>query len=457
MAVDGHLVELLACPRCDQPLADAGDDGLNCPGCRTAFPLLDGVPWLFADPDNALAEWRERLNFSLASIRRDGELAAAALRDGSPADPTRRRLSARAEACRACAVEIEELLAPLALAAGAASYETYLALRTRLPTEVSLTGYEANLHRDWCWGEEENRLSRDAVLAGLAGETPRRLLVLGAGAGRLAYDVHMALDDALTVALDFNPLLVLAAARICRGHPVAMHEFPMAPRRLEDAAIARELSAPAPARAGLEFLLASALRPPFRDGAFDAVLTPWLVDVLDEDLRVQAARWNRLLADGGRWVWFGSAAFRSPSPAACYSLEEALEIIAESGFGEPDVSETEIPYMANPASRHARRERVVTVVATKAADAARPARHVALPDWIVTGKEPVPALESFRVQAMSTRIHAFIMGMIDGKRSIRDMAALLEKQRLMTREEGEAAVRGFLIKMYEESRRTTGL
>ena len=57
---------------------------------------------------------------------------------------------------------------------------------------------------------------------------------------------------------------------------------------------------------------------------------------------------------------------------------------------------------------------------------------------------------------MSTRIHAFIMAMIDGKRSIGDMAGLLEEQRLMPREEGEAAVRNFLIRMYEDSERYSG-
>ena len=67
-----------------------------------------------------------------------------------------------------------------------------------------------------------------------------------------------------------------------------------------------------------------------------------------------------------------------------------------------------------------------------------PARHRALPDWIVTGKEPVPLSPAFRTQAMSTQVYAFIMSLIDGKRSIQDMAVVLEKQQLMTRVEAEA-------------------
>ncbi|WP_405224091.1 hypothetical protein [Lentisalinibacter sediminis] len=452
MAWDAALLSLLACPRCDRSLETDGDS-LRCPGCSTGFPSLAGVPWLFADPDNALAEWRQRFDFALADIAKDKQAAAAALGEGGLLASTEHRLRHQVAAWRAHAEELKSLLAPLGAGASEATYETHLALRTRLPTEVGLTAYYANIHRDWAWGDEENRQSLEAVVGALGGQAPGRLLVLGAGAGRLAYDLHQTLAPELTAALDFNPLLVLAAAKLCAGETVSLHEFPIAPRRVDDVAVARELAAPEAALPGLQHVLASALRPPFRAGAFDTVVTPWLVDVLPEDLAVQAARWNRLLPTGGRWVWFGSAAFRTPSPAANYSLEEALEIIAMAGFGEPTVTEREIPYMDSPLSRHGRREQVVTVIAEKTAEAARPPRHKALPDWLVVGSEPVPALENFRMQAVSTRVHAFIMSMIDGRRSIADMAKLMEEKRLMTRAEAENAIRGFFIRMYEDSQR----
>jgi hypothetical protein len=52
---------------------------------------------------------------------------------------------------------------------------------------------------------------------------------------------------------------------------------------------------------------------------------------------------------------------------------------------------------------------------------------------------------------MTTRMHAFIMSLIDGKRSLKDMARVLEEQRLMSRQEAETALRGFLVKMYDEA------
>ena len=103
-----------------------------------------------------------------------------------------------------------------------------------------------------------------------------------------------------------------------------------------------------------------------------------------------------------------------------------------------------------PASRHGRTEIVVTFAALKIKDAAAVPRHTALPEWLVRNSEPVPLLPMFQSQALSTRVHAFVMAMIDGRRSIKDMAALMEDQRLMSRAEAEPVIRQFLIKMYDQ-------
>ena len=86
----------------------------------------------------------------------------------------------------------------------------------------------------------------------------------------------------------------------------------------------------------------------------------------------------------------------------------------------------------------------------------KPERSRALPDWIVTGKEAVPLTPSFRQQAMTTQIYSFIMSLIDGKRTIKDMAVILENQKLMEKDEAEASIRSFMTKMYDDSQRQAG-
>ena len=177
---------------------------------------------------------------------------------------------------------------------------------------------------------------------------------------------------------------------------------------------------------------------------------------MNETLPIQAARINKLLKPQGRWINFGSLAFNHPERAHRYSTEETLAIVAEAGFAQPHSSEQTIPYMCSPASRHGRQETVFTFAANKTGDVSVPARHKALPDWVVTGKEPVPLLQSFQSQAMSTQIYSYIMSLIDGKRTIADMAAILEQQKLMTHQEAEPAIRTFLTRMYDDSQRNSG-
>ena len=112
--------------------------------------------------------------------------------------------------------------------------------------------------------------------------------------------------------------------------------------------------------------------------------------------------------------------------------------------------------MCSPASRHGRQETVFTFGAEKIAAVKAPARHKALPDWIVTGKEAVPALQAFRSQAMSTQVYGFVMSMIDGKRTIEDMAALMEQQQLMSKDDALPAIRRFLTKMYDDAQKGSG-
>ena len=446
------LNALLACPRCDKSPLEASDDTLHCKACKVDFPLVDGIPWLFAEPHAALGEWRGRLQFALQQLAHEIAGLEQELENTELSALARRRVERYTKCVESHRRKLQKLLRPVDVQSLQGSYESYLALRARLPSDQGLNTYYANIHRDWGWGDEENQASLKQIRAVLHDHAELgNVLVLGAGAGRLAYDIHTNLDRESTVALDFNPLLMLVAKAVTDGGQVNLYEFPIAPLALEDDAVLRKLSAPKPAGENFHLVMGDALRPPFPEKSFDTVVTPWLIDIITEDLPVFAARINRLLKKEGRWVNFGSLAFANPRRAKRYSPEEVKAIVGESGFSDPYVSQATIPYMCSPASRHGRRERVFTFSAYKERNASKPERHRSLPDWIVTGKDPVPLSPSFRQQAMTTQIYSFIMSLIDGKRSIKDMAIVLENQKLMTKEEAEPAIRSFLTKMYDDA------
>jgi SAM-dependent methyltransferase len=255
----------------------------------------------------------------------------------------------------------------------------------------------------------------------------------------------------LTIATDFNPLLLIVARTLFAGGALELYEFPIAPRSPGDGAVLRPLRAPGAARPGLELIAADALQAPFADGAFDTVVTPWFIDIIGEPFARVAARVNRALKPGGRWINTGSLAFSRAAHADRIGLDEVRALLPHAGFRESSLREATMPYMRSPSSRHSRLEEVVTWVAEKTAASTEAPRTRVLPGWLLDAGLPVPRTPAFEMQAISSRIHAFLLAMINGERSMREMAKMLAEQRLMSADEAESQVRLFLTRLHEES------
>ncbi len=448
------LEALLRCPQClgGEGFA-ATAAGWHCAGCDTDFPVLGGVSWLFAAPEARLVEWRQRFKLLERELEAARQSLQALLADPHTLPAARPRLQRLAAAYAAQRDEIRAVLEPLRLDASIARLETLLALRTRTPLAQDLNSYYVNVHRDWVWGDAENAAALQLVRELAAGEPFGRLLVPGAGAGRLAWDVHETLGPELTLGLDINPLLSLVAQRVSTGGEVALHEFPVAPRSDADVALARTLRAPHAARPGLAFVLGDALRAPLRTASFDTLLSPWFVDIVPHDFAAVCAQFAGLLRVGGHWLNFGSLSFAHRDPAACHGPTEVRAILEASGFEVERVIERELPYLRSPASRHGRVETVFAFAARKCRAQETPPELDNLPSWLGDASEAVPLLPYFATQALANRIFAFVMALIDGRRNMAEIAHYLVEQKLLLPGEAEGAVRTFLVALYEESRR----
>lgn len=441
-------LELLCCPRCRGPLVDAALP--SCAACGVEYPSVAGMPWLFADPAAALGEWRARVHGLLAALEGQADRYRAAIGDGGRAS-TRTRLKLLAAACTDHARRLRALLAPLGADTAAAAPELYGALGMNVPTGQGLTGYYANLHRDWCWGEVENEAAWRTLDRALADEPPGRTLLLGVGAGRLAHDLATRRRPAALVAADINPLFLCAVRRLFAGERLELYEFPIAPRGIEEHAILRVLQAPAPVP-GVHLVFGDATQAPFAPGMFDTVITPWFVDIVDDDFAAFARRVNGWLRPGGRWVNTGSLAFGADDPARRYAFEEVLEIVSESAFACSEPMEEVTPYLCSPASRHGRTETVVTFVARKQGEVQVPPAPSRQPPWLQATDRPVPLLPEIQGRQLELRVLAYVASLVDGQRSVRDIAAVLVAQRLMAPEEAVPTVCAFLSRLYAESR-----
>lgn len=406
------------------------------------YPVMDGVPFLFPEPDYAIADWRNRWRLERQNLNREaGRTKKAA---ASAEGPTRLRLQRLATGYEQQRQAVETIIQPMLGEDSGAARETLLALQTRLPSHHAPSSYATNIVRDWVWGESETMASLALLEPLLPPAEP--VLQLGSGAGRLAFELG---KSRAVMALDSNPLLALLAHQLSSGRSIPFMEFPLAPARPGDVCIRHVLHAPGQT-ANVRFLVGDALHPPIRRAACPVILTHWLIDVLEQPFPDVANLINSLLQPEGVWVNQGSLAFGHAQPEQNLLLDEVESALESAGFEIETIRDDDLPYLQSPHSRQRRSELMVTWCVHKRGDPKTLAPIARLPDWLVGNQAVIPLLPAFATQAATVRIHAWIMSLIDGNRSLMNIAEELERQGLMPRAEAETAVRGFLMTMHEE-------
>jgi hypothetical protein len=410
---------------------------------------LSTLDVLFPDPEARLWEWRSMHALAAGEMQREEERYKEALKRPDLMPRTQARLRAVLQAKVEWRKAVDELMAPLT-SVPTGSVDALRLIAGKATTAQSLLAYVSNVFRDWGWPESgENAASLRLVLAALpAGAKPKHILVLGAGACRLPYDLHQALAPEATTACDINPFYLLVAERMLAGKRLTLNEFPLAADGQAQAAVARRLEAPERVRPGFQLALADAMNPPFPAGAYDLVLTPWFLDVVPQDVRQLAPKINQLLAPGGTWINFGSAVFQRPEPERCYGREELLDVVGASGFTLNHQDLTVIDYLASPASCQTRREKVLTFGATKTGEAPAVKPFEPLPDWLADPTKPIPLVPAFADHVRAQMMFAAIVQLADGKNSARDIAAVVAQSLKVPPEQALATVTRFLAQLY---------
>jgi hypothetical protein len=332
---------------------------------------------------------------------------------------TRRRLRMLARARAENFAVLAEIVASAGL--GRPGKPSAEASREGLP----LFGLLELVLRDWGWGDEgehENRRARDAVLALLGERAPGRVLVLGAGAARLAYDLHVARAPELTLALDINPLPLLLAQRLLGGEVIPLYDVPTNPHHAGVAARRLELRAPQGPASRFHLLLADGLAPPVPAQSVDTVLTPWFVDQAVRDLPALIAMIHDRLAQGGVWINHGPLVYPAALPAArCHGPDEVLALLADGGFEVLDVSRERVPYMHNPGASSGRSMHVFAFAA-KRVDTARASTKPSLPAWAHDHDAPVPRISVHERYLARNPAIAALAAALDGRATVNELA-----------------------------------
>ena len=320
---------------------------------------------LLSDPDAQVARWRQQLGLVLAQASETIIALAGQVAGSEVGNATRTRIQSLARAIAEQADDIAVVLGPV--------------LGGHLPPSEGeelprgATDYISYLFRDWAWAagsDEENSRSLAAVRQVSGDRDLGRMLVLGAGACRLAYDLHLQAGASGTACVDIDPFLLVAAEAVIRGRPVALTETSVNAPEVDPVSRRWALAAPSGPLGpeAFHFFLADGTEPPFADGSFDTIVTPWFVDQVPTDLVALLRRLHALLAPGGRWINHGPLIYRPDALPITrwYTRQELFELAGQIGFRMGAWQNASQPCLLSPLTGRGLIENVLTFEATRA-------------------------------------------------------------------------------------------
>jgi hypothetical protein len=350
------------CPACRARL----DSELGCASCGQTYPRLNSISVLLTDPLAHVELWRMQLGLIIRhATETNGALRIHAAEPGI-GRATRTRLDALAHALAEQVADVAAVVVP--------------AVGDPLPPHEGVGlprgagDYLSCIFRDWAWSDghdAENDRSLAAVRRISGGESLGRVLVLGAGACRLAYDLHVHCGATETAVVDIDPFLLVMAEAVIRGAAVSLTETSVNAPEVDPVSRAWRLALPG-APLGPEafhFFLADGLDPPFADRTFDTVVTPWFIDQVPADLEGLLGRVHRLLLPGGRWINHGPLLYRSDALPITrwYTRQELFELAATVGFRIGRWEREAAPHLVSPLTGRGLIENVVTFEASREA------------------------------------------------------------------------------------------
>jgi hypothetical protein len=419
------------CPQCGGELTY-----LTCNQCQTEYFDLNGLPCLFPAGKQVEVFWQHQA-YGIQQQRQ----ASLALVDETllrydllPA--TRKRIEISRSAIARSAEAIAQILS-------GAGLEAKCCEQLKGQHIDDFSEYYHHILRDWGWDEVSTEQHRaDANEAGLKRVLsvwdekvePGLALVLGAGACRLSWDLHVALAPSCTIASDINPLLLACADRLIRRKEGVelpeLYTYPQIGYPLEKT---WQLNPPQHAtqkQIDSWFALgADVWNMPIKPGSVDTLVTSWLIDVSGNDIRELMCVIRYLLKPGGKWLNTGPLLYSKRLPFdQHYSADEIKALLGLAGFKLEQEKVENIGHLVSPINARFHTEQVWTYCVTKVDldYCLEPAQSEEwlTPNWLILHHLPIPAIQ---FECEST--HEFVeqvLSLVDGKRSIYHLAKVLQ-------------------------------
>ena len=257
--------------------------------------------------------WQHQL--ALNNQQAQGGMAAMqALLERSDLVPaSRQRIEESRDIAQASLASIEGLLAQAGLTPVWDEQFNHLSLGP-------ISEYYHHILQDWAWGRHPTRAP--SPLLSLEQPQPgSSLLALGAGAGRLSWELHQRWRAGVSLATDINPLLLAASHRLIVNQEAftfyELNSFPQITKARSAAYSLEPACGTEQARAAAGTRWPPMWHMPIKPNSLDIVLTAWFIDVHGGDNRALISLIQRWLKPGGRWINSGPCS----TPGHAYGAE----------------------------------------------------------------------------------------------------------------------------------------
>lgn len=420
------LISQFICPQCGANQNQGFDfNNLHCRQCGLEHFQLGDIPCLFPSGVNHKLLWgyqvaamtemaRQGLASMEESLSRYDLLPSTRQRIQEIHNSSKGNTEAIIDLMRSCGVVAPDDYQPGQFNAG------------------DLAEYFDLVLRDWAWDttEEPNTENSNAYQRVIDAikklpDTPKRILVLGAGAGRLSWDIHSHIKPEYSVVLDSNPLLLAVANRLIhQQRSLTFGEFKNFPQinfPTIDTWSIPPIKDPENLRATWFPLGANVWQLPFSENTFDLVITPWFIDVNGGDVRDLIGVINNKLVPGGHWINSGPLLFTRHLPVQLkYSASEIKEFISLANFTFDHEQISNANYLLSPLEARFRQEQIWTFSAqknnaiTEAYD-----RHFFPPAWLALHHLPVP--KGHYPNSNNHPLIEAIVLLVNGEHSINDI------------------------------------
>lgn len=408
------LIELLQCPLCASPL-----QSLTCSNCATEFVNFDGLLSFMPAGIWQRNLWQHQLALNHQQAQMGIELMQAQLERSDLVPATLDRIREALAIAEQSLASIEGLMARYGLQPEYQEQFQHLSLGP-------ISEYYHHILQDWAWGDEAIKQRLAPILAIAPPEPIGTLVALGAGAGRLSWELHQRLRPAQTLACDINPLLLAAGHSLIKKQQgfdfFELNSFPQI-------GLARSACFSLPAARNAEgnnhnwhALAADVWHMPLKEHSADVILTAWFIDVHGGDNRQLIRQIYQWLKPGGLWINSGPLLYPKNTPLEHkYDRQELLQLISLAGFSwQAERLDSQV-HLSSPINVRQQTEQAWTFCARKPTSPNPPPTDLP-PAWLIYHQLPVPGC--FTPQSDSHPLIERIVQAVDGTRSIEQLTAL---------------------------------